>query len=240
MFSSPYSKLRWSKTLLCCLVFVSLLVSGGCVSKKAYQAKDTELARCEEEKTQAAAAVIAWETRFDREAQRWDEMEGSITESLPQALSEFHAERDRILELVPEQVQFEIAGYLEDYFSTVMKGFEALKNDNDAIKMHLEQTQQTLVAVGTDTRTISADTRQIKEIRSTLDNTLAAEQAKRQQVQSQITEIVSLLSKFDEEKINCKSCENRLRLKRKEREALTAFHAQLTRALTQAQSAAGE
>ncbi len=236
--SSKLHSLR--QPLIWLLLSVLGLASGGCVSKQAHEATAAALASCEDEKTQSQAAVIAWETRFDRESQRWDEMEGSINEALPQALTEFHGERDRILELVPEQVQFEVSSYLEDYFSTVMKGFEALKNDNDAIRLQLAENRKTLSAVGADTRSISAETQQIKEIRSTLDEALASEQAKRQELSQRLAEIVTQVSTFDEKKIHCKSCEGRLKLNRKEREALSAFHAQLTRALSEARTLAGE
>ena len=45
-----------------------------------------------------------------------------------------------------------------------------------------------------------------------------------------------MLSDFDQSKINCKDCPDRLRLNRHERETITAFHQQLTNALANLQA----
>ncbi|NIR32697.1 MAG: hypothetical protein GWN84_26030, partial [Gammaproteobacteria bacterium] len=90
------------------LILSLALVGTGCVSKQTYESVQAELATCQEEKAQAEAQVITWEQRFDREAQRWESVGTSISEQVPRALSELHTERERIIKLVPEQVQGEV------------------------------------------------------------------------------------------------------------------------------------
>lgn len=222
------------KTMNLMAVTLSLgILASGCVSKQRYEQAETELGNCEDEKAQLEASNIAWEQRFDRESSRWEELEASIADSLPQALTEFHDERDRILRLVPEQVESEVDAYLEDYFSTVMKGFQFLKKDNDEIKMQLQATQRALASVSSDTQSIS----------TAVDQTLAAERlrrdieiAHRQDVSQQLSALISEITSFDQERINCKSCEDRVKLNRKEREAILGFHAELLRQLSALQS----
>ncbi len=218
------------------LTILLLLCSLGCVSKKTFEAAQGQLNACEDEKAKLEASVLSWEQRFDRESDRWKEMESSITNALPKALSEFHSERDRILRMVPEQVQAEVNAYLEDYFATVMKGFQALKSDNDEIKLELQATRKALEVVGADTQTINTAVSQtLAEERSKRE----MESGKREAVSSQLAEVVALVSDFDHKYLNCKDCEERLKLNKKEKDVIVGFHAQLVSRLSAIQSFSG-
>lgn len=217
------------------LIVLGMFLSWGCVSKKQYEAAQAELNRCGDEKAQLEASVIVWEQRFDRESGRWEDLGASISGAVPKALSEFHEERERILKLVPEQVEAEVNAYLEDYFSTVMRGFQLLKSDNEEIKMQLEATQDALTEVGSDTRSISetvdrrlADERQRR----------AAENARREQMASRLSELVAQVAQFDQDRINSRSGADRLKLNRKEKEAILGFHAEVMSSLSEIQSLA--
>lgn len=225
------------KRTLIALTVLLVPLSTGCVSKQKFEDAQAELAACQEEKVQAEAQVIAWEQRFDRESSRWEGMEASISDALPKALSEFSDERDRILELVPEQVQTEVASYLDDYFATVMTGFERLVEDNQEIKLQLEATQATLDSLGADTMSISASINgALAEERAKRED----ERAKRENVGIELAAIVAQLVEFDKTRINCKDCPQRLKLNRKEREAITAFHTELTSSLAELQGYMGQ
>ena len=217
--------------LLACIGWVSV----GCVSKSQLEETQAELAQCQEDKARAEAAVVTWEERYDRESSRWNQLESAVSQALPKALGEFHEERDRILELVPGQVQDEVSGYLEDYFSTVMKGFELLSDDNAEIKLELRATQKALDAVGADAR----------GIRTAVDQALTTERGKRDAMSGQLGDlaeylgdVVSQVVEFDQTRINCRNCPDRLKLSRKEREALLAFHGELMSDLSDLQSRA--
>ncbi|MEE8523324.1 MAG: hypothetical protein V3T72_05280 [Thermoanaerobaculia bacterium] len=214
-------------------VLVLLLIVSGCVAKSELEETQAELTECLEEKTHAEGDVKAWENRYDRESGRWNELEASVSEALPRALGEFHSERQRILELVPDQVQTEVSRYLEDYFSTVMKGFELLSTDNADIKLELRATQKALEVVGADAR----------GIRIAVDEALVDERDKRDEMSGRLAElsgylgdIVEQVVEFDQTRVNCKTCPDRLRLNRKERETVLAFHAELMSDLSDLQS----
>lgn len=214
------------------LLVAVLIATAGCVSKSEYEAAQAELTQCQEEKAQAEAKVISWEQRFDREAQRWEVVGASVTEQLPRALNELNDERDRIVEMVPEQVRGQVTKYLDEYFATVMAGFDRLASDNSDIRMELTATRTVLESLGTDTRAIS----------QSIDTTLQDERAKRQQEQdkrdavaAQIADVVALLTEFNNTRINCRQCPDRLKLNRKERETISAFHSELTTQLSQIQ-----
>ena len=225
-------------------VFIALafgLWSTGCASKKELTAAQEQLAACEEEKLKLEASVISWEERFDRESNRWIEIESSVTDALPAALEEFHAERERIIELVPEQVQAEVQVYLEDYFGAVMQGFGQLAADNEDIKSQLRVTHKALEAVGADTRAIGASIDEtVAEERAKREAAQAVRMARDERVATRMSEVVDQVVEFDQNRINCRDCKERLRLNRKEREAILAFHAELISDMADLQRFAGE
>ncbi len=229
--NAMFSRLRSIHTLLAIVLLP--LATTACVPKGDLEEAEVQVANCQDEKAQLQAEVTAWEERFDRESSRWTDMQASITDTVPAALNEFHAERKRILEMVPEQVQSEVETYLNDYFATVMRGVEMLSKDNADIKLQLQASSMALQALGKDTRSINTK----------IDTTLAEERARQQAVQRRIDDVAGMLAdtineikNFDQTRINCKTCPERLKLNRKEREALLGFHAELTSALADLQA----
>jgi hypothetical protein len=51
-------------------------------------------------------------------------------------------------------------------------------------------------------------------------------------VQQGIADVIGKVGEFDRTMINCKDCDDRLVLSRKERETISAFHSQMVEALT--------
>ncbi len=219
------------------VVLVALAGAGsiGCVSKAKLEQCQQELATCTEQRQVLEESVDMWRQRFDREALRWDSVEASITDTLPRQLSELHAERERIVELVPEQVKHEVEGYLDEYFATVMGGLTALKEDNDEIRQELAATRRQLESAGQQLDSVSADTQSIRTLGSSIDQQLREERQRREAIARGIADIADLITTFDQEKINCRDCPDRLRLNRNKREAITAFHQQLLTALADLQ-----
>ena len=221
--------------MIAVLAAAALLASTGCVPKSDLEEAQAELAACEEARATAEATTASWERRYDRESSRWTQLETSVSQALPRALNEFHADGERILELVPEQVKVEVEGYLEDYFNTVMRGVAELSDDNAEIKLELKATQKALDAVGADAR----------GIRTAVDEALTDERAKRDvmagrlgDLSGELGAVVDRVVAFDRTRINCKQCPERLRLNRKERETILAFHAELMSELSDLQSGA--
>jgi hypothetical protein len=211
------------------------LFATGCVSKSQFTEVESQLATCEQEKAKADAAVISWEQRFDRESKRWTEMEKSVTTALPRALSEFQEERQAIVKLVPEQVRGQLVRYLDDYSSTVTRGFERMKQDNDEIKLQLMATEKALQIVSKDTKAIDANTQSIGKM---IDQSLAGERNKRESLAQNLTDLMNRIVEFDQTKINCKGCPERLKMRDKTKEEMLAFHQELMQDLATIQNAA--
>ncbi|MEM8931422.1 MAG: hypothetical protein AAGE94_09620, partial [Acidobacteriota bacterium] len=178
------------------LVVCALVLSTGCVSKSDHQAVQDELAACAEEQAQLASQIATWESRYDRETARWNAIEQSVSAAVPQALSELHQERTRILDMVPAQVQDEVSGYLDEYFNTVMAGFDRMARDNQEMRIEILATQKALEALGQDTQSIGR----------AIDESLGDEKARRQQAASDISDIVEQIVEFDQTKVNCRGC----------------------------------
>ncbi len=222
-------------------ISLAVLMSAACVSKQQHTELQAELTQCQEDKAQADAKVITWEQRFDREATRWETVGASISEQLPAAIGELHSERERLIEKLPEQVQGEVERYLDEYFSTVMSGFDKLAYDNREIKLQLSATQKVLENVGADTKAISSSIDEtLEDERAQRQEETARRQAEQEAVAARVGELVAMVTKFDGTKINCKSCPDRLRLNRKQRETISTFHSELTTQLSQLQSYAAE
>jgi hypothetical protein len=216
-------------------MLAAALFATGCVSKSQFTEVEGQLATCEQEKAKADAAVISWEQRFDRESKRWTEMEKSVTTALPRALSEFQEERQAIVKLVPEQVRGQLVRYLDDYSSTVTRGFDRMKQDNDEIKLQLMATEKALQIVSKDTKAIDANTQSIGKM---IDQSLSGERNKRESLAQNLTDLMNRIVEFDQTKINCKGCPERLKMRDKTKEEMLAFHQELMQDLATIQNAA--
>jgi hypothetical protein len=216
-------------------LLAAALFATGCVSKSQFTEVEGQLATCEQEKAKADAAVISWEQRFDRESKRWTEMEKSVTTALPRALSEFQEERQAIVKLVPEQVRGQLVRYLDDYSSTVTRGFDRMKQDNDEIKLQLMATEKALQIVSKDTKAIDANTQSIGKM---IDQSLSGERNKRESLAQNLTDLMNRIVEFDQTKINCKGCPERLKMRDKTKEEMLAFHQELMQDLATIQNAA--
>lgn len=211
------------------VALAATLALTGCVAKSTHRAVEERLAQCEQEKAGLQEQVAAWESRFDQQSERWETMQSTVTDTLPQALREMNTERDRIVKLVPIQVQQEVEQYLDRYFDTVMKGFQKLQQDNDSLRADLQATNQKLDSLGVDTS-------DIRSTASTIDTKLEEEREKRRSIAGHVADINVMLANFDQSKVNCKDCPTRLKLNREEREAITSFHQQLSNALASLQA----
>ncbi|MEM6455797.1 MAG: hypothetical protein AAF772_11930 [Acidobacteriota bacterium] len=154
---SPSSFLRRRPSAAAGLIalLLGLVVLSGCGGGD-LEALRAELEACQAAKAEAETEAANWEARFDREAARWSRLEASVVEVVPNSLAEFDAERQRILELVPEQVQYEVGTYLDEYFGSVMAAFDVVRQDSEAVRLELRATQRALENVGQDTRAINA------------------------------------------------------------------------------------
>ncbi|MEM8998526.1 MAG: hypothetical protein AAGF23_27315 [Acidobacteriota bacterium] len=210
--SSPYPPF-----FTACLALVAMLILTGCVKKSDFEALQAELDACEAAKAESQAAVLQWEQRYDRESARWTQIEESVSSAVPNALSELHQERERILELVPDQVQNEVSGFLDEYFNTVMAGFDRMARDNQDLKVEVLGLTKAMEVLGTDT----------KQIGRAIDESLADEKSRRERLARDLADVIDLVVEFDQTRVNCDKCPDRLRMRDKYKEQLLGFHQEL-------------
>ena len=203
------------------LLFVASLALAGCVSKSAHEAVQVQLDECRADKQASQSAADACEKRYDREIARFDTLDSTLEEVVPEALATFRAEREEILEQVPVQVRDEVESYLDEFATAVARSFQRLSDDNEKILSELGTAKIELAKLSADTEAlISAGVDStIQEVREG--------QASRQDLDARSAAIVATILQFDRTRINCKDCGERLRLNKKEIQAITAFHSKL-------------
>gem|GEM_PF-6938600 len=204
---------------------LALLVAG-CASKADLEQAQAALADCQAQQQTLKDEETRWQQRFDRESERWQSIERSVNEAVPNALAEVDAEREQILALVPEQVQYEVGSYLDDYFSNLMSAFRQVQGDSRDIKLQLEATRSALAAIGEDTQQIGL----------AIDRSVAAEAAKRRTAADGLESLHRQLVAFARDRIDCRTCDDRIKLNRREREAILGFHARLIDAIAALQT----
>lgn len=217
------------RSLTTLLVLISL---GGCVSKSDHQALQAELDACRQENAQAQADLINWQQRFDREEARWNQIGDSVAEAVPNVLTEMNEERERILNLVPEQVQSQVSGYLDEYFNTVMQGFDRLAQDNQDLGVKVLGLEKAIEVLGKDTRSIGQDTRAIGYA---IGQSLTDERDRRAKLVEDLADINQLIVEYDQTRLTCDGCPDRLRMRDKSRNAIVEFHQELMSDLSRLQ-----
>ena len=210
-------RFRNSSILTVSILAMLVITTTGCVSKSDHEALQAELNACEEAKAASEAQVISWQQRYDRETARWSQIQESVSSAVPNALSEMQQERSRILDLVPDQVQSEVSGYLDEYFNTVMAGFDRLARDNQDLKVEVLGLTKAMEVLGSDT----------KQIGRAIDESLADEKGRREKLAQDLADVIDLIVEFDQTRVNCDKCPNRLRMRDKYKEQLLGFHQEL-------------
>ncbi|MEE8278951.1 MAG: hypothetical protein V3R89_09570 [Thermoanaerobaculia bacterium] len=210
---------------------VAALVLGlGCVSKSRYGALEERLGECSQDKLAAQEAAQLCEERYAREIERWDDIQTVVEEALPQAIREFEAERDSILQLIPAEIQQEVESYLTNFARAVAKSFDTLHEQNERILTQLEVYKATLEEVGVRTRSID----------DTVTQKLQDAAEGRKQVAGVAAEIIDEIQGFDRSYISDKASRERLKLNRNQRETIALFHDGLVRRLVELRDALGE
>ncbi len=217
------------RTLLLGLL-VAFMLGSGCVSKTRYQDLEARLEDCRQATATAEEAAKACDERYEKEVTRWDDIQTVVEEALPQAIREFETDRDRILELVPSEVQGEVESYLSGFARAVAKGFDTLHEQNEKILIQLEVYKTTLEEVGVRTRSID----------DTVTQKLQQAAAGRRDAAVVAAEIIDEIQTFDRTYISDKGSRERLKLNRNQRETVALFLDQVVRRLVEMRDSLGE
>ncbi len=213
-----------------CWLVTAFILGSGCVSKSRYQDLEARQQQCDQDKLAAQEAAQLCEDRYSREVERWDDIETVVEEALPQTIREFEDERDRIMQLIPSEVQQEVDSYLSGFARAVAKGFDTLNDQNRKILTELEVYRATLDEVGVRTRSID----------DTITRKLQDAAEGRKQVAGVATGIIDEIQEFELAYISDKGSRERLKLNRNQRETIALFHDRLVRRLIELRDALGE
>ena len=165
---------------------------------------------------------------WNTESKRWDSIESQLTSTLPATLKDFQDERNKIIELVPQQVKKEVGGRLDRYFVNVSKQFDRMEGKIEGLREELASSRQQLTELNAATR--SVDTKVDATHKAVL-----TEQTLRSDQHRKVTDIVALISDFDSNRVNCDKCKDRVKLKGHGREELLSFHSRLIKTLQELQ-----
>lgn len=205
------------------ILFFPCLVAlaAGCVSRGEHDAVKQQMDTCERDKVAAQSASRDCEARYQAANDRWQNIETQLTSTLPQTLQDFRDERDKIIELVPQQVRDEVAGKLDRYFGTVAREFKKMDSKLDTLNEQVTRSHSQM----TD---LVKDSTQAVDVKLTeTHQAVIAERSRRQDRSRRIASVISEIAWFDQERINCKKCKDRLRFKGDSQAQLLAFHSKL-------------
>ncbi len=200
---------------------IVLVLIGGCASRSELAEIEALLEECRTDKMAAQGATVSCEERYDSEVRQWQNIEQVVAEVIPRTLEEFRDDRQEILELVPEEARDVVEEQLDEVSDLLGRGFQVLREENDAVLLELEIAQSKLD--GLEARTDSIGT-QTAAINDTLEGSLRSALEGQAEMRRQATAVIQKLQAFDLEYLSDRSSAERLKLNRRQREAIENFH----------------
>ena len=229
------------RTISATLALVVLLPTTGCVSRARYGTLEAELGECKADKLAAQEASQFCNRRYAQEVERWDDIQQVVEDVLPQTVRDFQAERDRIVQMMPEEVQREVDTYLSNFATAVARGFDLLTEQNREILAELKVYKTGLDEVGVRTRSIDETvTARLRESALQVEQAAAERRAAARRVAEAANALIDEVQSFDQTYVTDKDSRQRLRLNRNQRETVALFHDQLVRRLIELRDVASE
>ena len=205
-----------------------LVLVVGCASRSELETVRALLDECRTDKSVAQDAAFSCQDRYDREVRRWEDTDALLAEVLPRAMQDFEKERRRIVELIPEQTRDEVEGYLDGLADGMARGFQVLKEENEAVLLQLEVAQTKLDVLGARTDSLGEQTASLGETAASISTHLeeALEERHQREIATRraLAGLVARIHDFDSEFINDRSSPDRLKLNRNQRETIKGFH----------------
>ena len=212
-----------NRFVLVCLATL-LLFSTACVKKSEYDALAAELAAAQQELASVRATLTQKEADLAACNTQWQEAmkafggEHARTQDVIAGVKEWKLQ---VEEKLPAQVRAEVEAQLNKLVRQLEAGFGALATENARMAAALEKQQDTLATVASD----------VSGAREDLIAEVTALRTQREAVGEQVGEAISLVQEWDQNRVLCKDCPDKLRLNKKEIEAITALHAELVQRL---------
>ena len=212
------------------LILSSALALVSCTPRSTHQAVANQLETCRGDLTSAREQATVWEARFDsweaQFGQRLAEQESAASVSLDTIQLKFA----EIRAAVPQVIEAEVGGHIDDVERLLVAGFRDLSEGNRTLQAQLEDTRQLL-----------NDARRDLQAGNQLARTA---QAERQEIRGQILDLtneyaslISRIHEFDRTRLQCKSCDEYLDLRKRKAGDVAAFHNDIVQSLNTLQKA---
>ncbi|MFQ5525330.1 MAG: hypothetical protein ACE5GX_03640 [Thermoanaerobaculia bacterium] len=199
-----------------CLITAALLALA-CTPSSTHEAVLAQLETCTADLERTRSDATAWRDRLDTwEHQiglRLQEQEAATALSLDTIQLKFN----EIRSAVPQVIESEIGGHIDEVESLLVAGFQDLSKGNQALQQQLE-----------DTRVLLSEARQELQTGNQLARTA---QSERRAIRGHIsglsaetTALVGRIHEFDRTRLQCKSCPEYLDLRKRKAADIAEFH----------------
>ncbi|MCL4837229.1 MAG: hypothetical protein KJ058_04600 [Thermoanaerobaculia bacterium] len=214
-----------NRIVLACLTLL-LLASAGCVKKSDYDALAADLATARQELEETRGVLVQKEADLAACNTQWQEAmkafggEHARTQDVIAGVKEWKLQVEQKL---PAQVRAEVEAQLNTLVRQLEAGFGALATENAKMAEALERQNEAINTVATN----------VSGAREDLISEVTALRTEREAVGAKVNEVIALVQEWDQSRMLCKDCEDKLRLNKKEVEAITGLHAELVQRLAE-------
>jgi septal ring factor EnvC (AmiA/AmiB activator) len=201
-----------------------------------------ELKACGDRRDSLARDMDACRKESARLKQRLQSIQTVLAAPVPASVNEAKQE---FLANVPQEVRVELELQLDSYFTAVAREFKELQDRNKEILQEMKSARR---EISQEISKTSGQVEQVATATSNLEEGLAAVQKgaeeaqqlrqRQQQTAAELQRILESVIEFDRNKLNCRNCKDKLRLRDKNREEILKFHSSLIQKLTALQASA--
>jgi hypothetical protein len=192
------------------------------VKKADHEQLATELEECK-------AESLRWESLYQESVEERRLALDQALAMLPTAHEELRSQIDLRLDEVTAQldqsVKAEVQESVYELAEAIASGYNMLQQENKQLQAQLTESRGLI-------ETVLERANAIEESAGTIEERVGVEQdvfvARRQALLLEIGEVESYLREWQYMHIDCKECEERLRINKRERDALAQLHDQIT------------
>jgi len=207
------------------------LLSCACVSKKDYESVQLQLAdkqkqidECLADKKSAQDMASGLQRRLSSDDERFRNIETTLTTTIPEMATEFEEDRKRIMSIVPKEIRTQVGERLDTHFANVNTRMSKMQESLGSMEAQLVATREELTALRGQTQGVSE---KVDAANATLGGESADLKRKLDAQHAQAAGLVKAVTEFDATYLNFETCEERLKMKEKSREALRSLHGKL-------------
>lgn len=195
-------------------LLAAVLVVGCGVSKSEHQRLVAELEECR-------ATALRWETLYQESVEERRESLDEALEMLPAAHDELRSQinlrLDEVTRSLDATLRTEVQESVYELAEAIAEGYSVLQDENEQLEAQLAESRRLIESVLAKTDSIE------ERVGSEKETFLAA----RQGLLLEIGEVEAFLRDWQYMHVDCKGCEERLRINKRERDALAKLHEEI-------------